>query len=190
MPATVPGIMSVLIPNLVSTGMIGTDGPKYARGVAVGLSIWVSLVKVTTIDAGSAGSGTNVPLPILIPSPVLYANLLQGRASHDLVGIFMPTFMLGLANGLSTSFLQMLVKTTHVGVGTGSGVAKFSAPPAFTSIIQGFSAAGMSGPAVSKKAAALGQALDTTIASLVLPVVVVGSASPVAATGTGFGGII
>jgi hypothetical protein len=108
----------------------------------------------------------------------------------NLLGVMAPIFLLGLANGLTAVFLQTLIKTQHVGVGTGAGVATFKAPPAFPSIIAGFASAGMVGQAASRKAQALGIGLDRTFASLFLPVAIVGTASPTAATGRGFGSIV
>lgn len=190
MPVTPVGIIGVLIPNLVATSLIGVGVPTYANGVAQGLVNWIPQVSVQTQDVGTGGSGKNVPLPLLVPQPLLVANITSGMAAQDLLGVFSPLLILGLSNGLSLAFLQMLVNTTHVGVGTGTGVASFRAPPATPSMIQGFKSAGMKGPATERKAAALGQAFDQTFASLLLPVAIVGSVTPSAATGRGFGKII
>lgn len=190
MPVTIPGIMGSVIPNLVSTGMIGTGVPQYARGVALGLSQWIPLVKVTTVDAGTAGVGKNVPLPLVVPNPLLQGNLLAGMASQGLVGLMMPLFITGLTNGLVISFAQMLVVTTHPSVGVGAGVAKLVAPPAAASIISGFAQAGMKGDATIRKALALASGLDGTFASLVLPVAIVGPPSPIGSAGSGFGNIL
>ena len=190
MPVAPPAIIGAIVPSLFSAAIVGQDVPKYASGVASGLVQWVPLVKVSTTDTGSAGVGSNVPLPVTVVQPVLYANLITGMTSQGLVGPFMPLFCLGLANGLVASFAQMLVKTTHPSVGTGGGVARFNAPPAALSVIRGFTSVGMIGPSAVQKATALGIALDRTFASLVLPVVIVGSASPVGAAGVGFGNIV
>lgn len=190
MPATVPGIMGVLIPNLVSTGMIGQGVPTYCQGVAIGLSIWAPQVKITSVDAGTAGSGKCVPIPVLAPPPLVYGNVIAGMTSNGLLGILMPAFALGLANGLSASFAQMLISTTNPTVGSGAGVAKFVAPPCTPSMLQGFASAGMKGDATVRKARAVGMAVDLTFASLVMPIVIVGPSAPFAGGGAGFGTLV
>lgn len=190
MPVTVPGIMGSLMPNLASVAVIGIGMPKYARGVALGLTEWVPQIRVNTIDTGTAGSGKNVPLPLFVPTPILYANLLAGMAAQKLIGVVTPAFIMGLTNGLALAFGQMLVNTFHPSVAVGGGVAKFTAPPAARSMISGFQRAGLKGPTATKKARALGQGLDMTFASLVLPVVIVGPSSPFPGAGSGSGGIL
>ncbi len=190
MPVTTPGIFGAVYPNLVSVGVLGSDGPKLARGIANGLVRWIPQVRVSTTDAGSAGVGSNVPLPLIIPAPLLYPALAAGMAAQGLLGIFVPVYLVGLSNGLSLAFTQMLVKTTHPGVGTGAGVAKFSAPPAASSMRQGFFEAGLKGESFTKKATAVAMGLDIVFASLVLPVIIVGSASPSPGTGVGSGSIM
>jgi hypothetical protein len=190
MPVSSPGIFRVLFPNLISVGMLGSETPKLARGIANGITRWIPQVKVSTTDVGSAGSGSNIPLPVTVANPILLANLTAGMSAFGLLGVLVPIYLVGLSNGLSSAFLQMLIKTTHAGVGTGAGVAKFSAPPARTSMINGFSSAGLKGDAAVKKASAVAQGLDVTFASLVLPVAIVGSVSPSPATGVGTGSIV
>lgn len=190
MPVISSGIANVLLPNLVSVGLMGIETPRLSRGIANGVAQWIPQVRVSTTDAGSAGSGSNIPLPLTVANPVLLANLTVGMASQGFSGVFLPPYLVGLSNGLSLAFLQMLIKTTHVGVGNGAGVAKFTAPPARVSMVNGFYSAGLKGEWSPRKAAAIAQALDTTFASLLLPVAIVGTASPAAATGVGSGSII
>jgi hypothetical protein len=182
--------MGALIPNLISVGMIGTGLPKYARGVALGLQQWIPKVRVNTIDTGTAGAGKNVPLPLVVPQPVLYLNLVAGMTAQKQIGVLMPAMAAGLANGLVICFAQTLVSTTHPSVGTGGGVAKFSAPPAAQSMISGFAQAGMVGDQATKKAKAIGGALDRTFAILVMPIAIVGPPSPAPSAGSGFGSLI
>lgn len=110
--------------------------------------------------------------------------------SAGFIGLFTPSLILGLANGLATSFLQMLISTTHPTVGTGSGVAKFTGPPAAGPMVAGFSSVGLIGEAAPRLAAAIGVSLDAAITSFVLPVAIVGSASPSPSTGMGTGKVI
>lgn len=190
MPATIPGMMSVLVPSLISAGMVGTGVSKYALGVSTGLQIWVPQVKILTVDVGTLGVGVGTPIPIIVPTPTLYANLVASMVAQGLAGPLMPALMLGLANGLTASFAQMLTQTVHPSVGVGSSVATFKAPPAVTSMLLGFSAAGMVGDGPTKKARSLGQALDQTLASLFLPIGIVGPPSIAPSGGAGFGNII
>jgi len=190
MPVTSSGITGVLLPNLISVGLLGSETPKLARGIANGLTQWIPQVKVNTTDVGFAGSGNNVPLPVVVANPILLANLTSGMIAQGIFGVFAPLYLLGLTNGLSLAFPQMLVKTTHVGVGSGAGAATFKAPPARTSMINGFSSAGLKGEAAVKKASAIAQGLDLTFANLMLPVIIIGSVSPLPATGVGSGNII
>jgi hypothetical protein len=182
--------MGALIPNLVSVAMIGTGLPKYARGVALGLQQWVPKIRVNTIDTGTAGAGKSVPIPLIVPQPILYGNLIAGMVAQKQVGVLMPSFVLGLANGLVLCFTQTLMNTTHPSVGVGGGVAKFSAPPAAQSMISGFQQAGMVGDQATKKAKALAMGLDLTFAILVMPIAIVGPPSIVPSAGTGFGGLL
>jgi len=190
MPVSPPGIIGAIVPSLVSCACIGVGTPKYANGVAQGLVRWIPLVKVTTVDGGTAGVGTNVPLPLIVPTPLLYANLLSGMLSQGFHGIMMPAFVSGLSTGLAISFFQMLIKTNHPVVGIGSGVARMQAPPAFAAISAGFSAAGMTGPGSVRAARALASGLDRTFASLLIPIAIVGPPSVSPGVGVGFGSIL
>lgn len=190
MPATPAGISGLVSANLASVGMLGMDIPKIALGIGIGVSGWVAQIVVQTADVGTAGAGSGGPVPVVIPPATMLGNIQTGFGSATLIGQFAPAFATGIANGLTQAFLQALVKTTHAGVGTGSGVAKFIAPPATPSIAGGLSSAGVIGQFAAQLAAAVGVGLDTTFASLVIPVPIVGSGSPTAATGTGVGQII
>lgn len=190
MPATIPGMMTTLIPSLAASGMLGIGVPKYALGIATGISIWLPQVKILTVDTGTAGVGAGTPTPIIIPVPVLYANLVAGMTSQGLAGPLMPAMMLGLANGLTASFAQGVTSTLHPTVGVGGGVATFRATPATSSILAGFASAGLLGDGPAKKARAIGSALDRTFASLILPIAIVGPPSIAPSAGTGVGNII
>lgn len=190
MPVTLPQVMGTLIPNLAGTAMVGVGVPKLARALGIALSQWTPLIIVSTTDAGTAGAGKGTPMPVLIPTPLLYANLFAGMTSENLVGVMMPAFVLGLTNGLVAVYLQALTNTAHVGVGMGTGVATFRPPPAFPALQAGFAAMGMVGVANAKLARALGKGLDNTFKALVQPQPVVGPATPTGASGRGFGTLI
>lgn len=180
--------MGTLIPNLVATPGVGI--PKLARGLGIGLSRWTPTIVISTSDAGTAGAGKGTPMPIIIPQPLLYANLLAGMASQKLTGVLMPAFVLGLSNGLVAVYLQGLTNTVHVGVGVGAGVARFQPPPAFPFLQAGFTAVGMVGVADAKLARALGHGLEMTFKALVQPQPIVGPPTPTGSSGRGFGTII
>lgn len=182
--------MATLIPNLVSCAMLGVGVPKLARGLGIGLSTWTPTISISTTDVGTAGAGKGVPVPIIIVQPVLYANLLAGMQSQKLLGVLAPAFIMGLTNGLVALYAQGFTNTVHAGVGTGAGVATFRPRPALPQIRAGFAAVGMTNDTNLKFARALSQGLETTFRGLVLPQPIVGSASPVATSGRGFGSIL
>lgn len=190
MPIALPAISGVLTTNLLATALIGTDTPRLASGVASGLVYWVPTVTVSTVDAGSAGVGVGVPIPWIVPQPLLLGLLTANIPPAGFTGLFTPSLILGLANGLAIAFLQMLISTTHPTVGTGSGIAKFASPPAAGPMNAGFASAGLVGDAAPRLATAIGVSLDSALASLVIPMVIAGSASPSPASGTGTGKII
>jgi len=190
MPYAPPQVTATLIPPLLASAMIGPGMPKLALGIATGLAIWVPKIKITTVDAGTAGVGEGAPVPILVPQQLLYANILLGMRFQKILGPLAPVYAVGLSTGLSLAFLQMLTSTQHPTVGTGAAVAKFGAPPAALDLRKGFSVVGLVGDGVNKKSKALGQALDRTFSSLVLPVPIVGPPSPSPSSGSGFGSII
>lgn len=190
MPVVLPAITGLLTANMTAAGMLGTDVSKIATGIATGLTQWIPQIIVQTIDTGTLGAGKGTPTPLLVPQPALYAALLAGDAAFGFIGILNPAFTLGVANGLSQAFLAMLTNTAHPSVGVGAGVARFIAPPAGPAMTAGFTAVGLKGMDMPKKANAIGQGLDTVFASLVLPVTIAGSASPSPSSGTGVGNII
>jgi hypothetical protein len=189
MPLLPFGVAGILAPALLGTGMIGTATPTFALGVGIGVSKWIKTVPVTTIDAGSLGVGSG-QLPLVVPAPLLLANITAAMASLGILGIMAPLKALGLSTGLSGAFPMGLIKTTHPGIGVGTGMAKFGSVPAAPLIIAGLAEVGMVGPSVVKIATAIGMGLNMTFATLVLPIPIVGSASPAAGAGIGFGMVI
>ncbi len=189
MPLTTSGAAGILTSNLVASVMLGTRVPQLSRGVAIGLTKWSPLIKASTKDVGTAGSGKSAPSPLVVPNPLVYSSMIAGMASQGFTGVRMPTYSLGLTNGLVATFLTAVVNTTHPSVGAGTGVAKFSAPSATTSMILGFQEAGMQGDGPIKMAKAVARALDLIFASLIVPIVIVGPSSPNPGSGSGFGGI-
>jgi hypothetical protein len=190
MPVALPAIAGTLTSSLMAVGLLGTDVSKLATGVGTGLQSWIPTIQVITVDAGTAGAGSNVPSPLLVPQPALLGALQSMIAAAGFAGQSTPQLATGLANGLAQAFLAMLVVTQHPGVGTGTGVATFICPPAAGPMAAGFASASLLGEASPRLAAAIGNALDTVFASLVMSVVIVGPASPTASSGSGTGKIL
>lgn len=190
MPIALPAMTGTLTANLLATALVGKDTPKLANGVATGLMYWVPTIRATSIDTGSVGVGVGTPIPLVVPQPVLLGFLLANIPPAGFTGLFAPSLILGLANGLALTFLQMLVSTIHPGIGSGAGVVTFRAPPAAIPMVAGFASAGLVGESSPKLAAAIGRALDASFATLVLPIAIVGSASPVPGVGAGTGSLV
>jgi hypothetical protein len=189
MPLTPVGLSAVLIPNLVGAGMLGTGLPQYALGVSNGVVLYNLQLKVITVDAGTLGAGVGL-LPLLVPQPLLLSGLFAGFAAQALIGPMAPPLAIGLANGLSLGLVQGLVTTVHPTVGVGACVARFVGPSAVPSMIAGFASAGMVGPGATKKASAIGIALDIVFQAFTLPIPIVGPPSILPGGGAGFGTVV
>jgi hypothetical protein len=189
MPLATPALTTTIATALLGSGMLGTAVPRYASGLSLGITLWAKSLLVNTIDAGVVGVGVGF-IPFLVPQPVLLANLLVAYPANGQLGPMAPLEAVGLANGISLGLLQGFLTTTHPSVGTGAGVARVSGPPAFSSLMIGFSSVGMPGPGAASKANAISIALMVTIQSLVLPIPIVGPGGPMASSGSGFGTII
>lgn len=190
MPLTSANGTAAIAAGLASVTMTGTEVTTYARGIATGISNWLSAIRVTTVDVGTTGVGNNVPLPVVIPSPVLYSNLIAGFAAQALTGTSVPSLCLGLSTGISGAFAQALIVTQHPTVGVGTGVAKFVFSTSIPFLLGGFAQAGMKGTAYVTNATAIGIGLDLTLASLTYPIAIVGASSPYAGAGIGSGSIV
>lgn len=189
MPITPASVSGLVAANLASTGNLGIAAPLIAAGVGNGVGSWNPQIVVMTVDAGSAGVGSGGPIPVPL-SGSLVGLMTAAFAAFGIKGTAGPTIATGIANGLLQAYLQGLIKTTHAGVGLGSGVATFRAPPAGPILVGGFKSAGLNGTFAEPLALAVGSALDSAFASLVVPIPIVGSASPMGASGTGLGQII
>lgn len=188
MPITPASVTGLVASNLSSTGNLGIAAPLLAAGVGNGVGTWNPQIVVMTVDAGSAGAGSGGPIPV--PLSGLVGLMTAAFAAFGIKGMAAPTIATGIANGITQAYLQGLIKTTHAGVGLGSGVATFRAPPAGPVMVGGFKSAGLNGMFAEPIALAVGSALDSAFASLVVPVPIVGSASPTGASGTGVGQIL
>jgi len=189
MPVTPFTAAAILTPNLLAVGMLGVGTPSLAQGVGIGLSTWTPKVAVESIDVGTLGAGKGVPIPVLIPPPVILTNLTIGFTAQGILGLLAPAFIAGLSNGLVQLYATALTNTTHVGVGVGSGVARFVPPPAFNDIKAGLEAVGANGDGAVKFSKALAQALESTFRTLILPQPIVGPPNIVPGVGKGFGTI-
>jgi hypothetical protein len=189
MPLAAPTLTVTLTTSLLGSGMIGSATPKFASGVAQGVTLWVKKLSVQTVDAGVAGVGTGL-FPFLIPPQLLMANLLAAYVANGQIGPMAPLEAVGLANGLAMGLLTGLIKTTHPTVGAGAGVARISGPPAYSSLMQGFSSVGIKGQGATKKANAISTALMLTLQVITLPIPIVGPVGPSPSSGIGSGKIV
>lgn len=193
MPLNPPALSSgFLVPNLASTGNLGTGVPMFSLGIAIGVCQYLTVQsRVMTVDAGTLGAGTSI-IPLIVPSPLLISSLTTGFASAGLMGVMAPKAILGIANGLMTGWLALaLLQTNHPTVGVGAGVARVVGPSAMPAMISGFAAAGMIGDGPMRMARAIGIGLDMTFAAFVQPgIPIVGSASPIGSAGVGLGTVI
>jgi hypothetical protein len=187
MPVSPSSATVILFPNLTASGFLGLGVPKLSQGLGVGISSWLQKVQVSTLDVGTLGVGKGVPVPVIVAPQLLQLNLYAGFVGQNILGLMAPLFITGLANGISQIFLAALTNTTHPAVGLGSGVARFSAPPAFSDIKIGLDSVGSSGDAAVKVARAIGQALGSTLilVTQVQPIVGPPNISPGAGPGQG-----
>ncbi len=189
MPLVTPALTGTITTSLLSSGMIGTATPKFASGVSLGLTTWAHQLVVNTVDVGVVGVGKGF-LPFLIPTPMLLTALLVSYAANGQLGVMAPLEATGLATGISLGLAQGALVTTHPTVGTGAGVARISGPPAFSSLMQGFSSVGITGSGASAKANAISSALMVVLQTLVLPIPIVGPGSITPSSGSGSGNIL
>ena len=189
MPLLPIGIQATLTPSLLATGMLGVSTPTFALGVGIGVSTWLKSVPVSTIDSGSLGVGSG-QLPLVVPQPLLLANIMASFVSMGVIGPMSMLKAVGLATGLSLAFPTGIIKTTHPGIGVGTGVAKFGPVPAAPFIIAGLAQVAMTGPGVVQVATAIGLGINLTFTALVLPIPIVGAGSPAGGAGVGYGMVI
>jgi hypothetical protein len=188
-PLVVPALTTTIATALLGSGMLGPAMPKLASGLSQGLTLWVKKLRVITVDAGAVGTGKGL-FPFLIPQPILMGSLLVAYAANGHLGPMAPLEAVGLANGITVGLAQGFLNTTHPSVGVGAAVARISGPPAFSSIMQGLSSAGITGQGASAKANAISSALMVVLQTLVLPVPIVGAAGLSPSSGSGSGSII
>lgn len=190
MPITPANLTASVLAGLAGSGFTGQLLPTLASGVGNGVAQWVGALTVVTTDVGTGGAGTGI-LPWLVPQPVLTANMLAAYAANAHVGMNAAQEATGIATGLAIGFAQGLITTTHPTVGTGAGtVLKITGAPAISFLLAGFASVGIKGESAAKKANAISQALDQTLAVSILVVPIVGPTAPYASSGAGFGRIV
>jgi hypothetical protein len=189
MPLVAPILSATITTGIFAGGLVGPAVPKLGSGLGQGIALWVRKLKVITVDVGAVGVGKGLA-PLIVPQPLLMVNLLIAYAANDQLGVMAPLEASGIANGLFVGFAQGVISTTHPSVGAGAAVARITGPTAFSSIMQGFSSAGITGQGASKKANAISIALSIVMQTLVLPVAIVGAGGPSPSSGSGSGSII
>lgn len=182
--------LSTLTPSLIGVGLIGIGTPKIIKGVAIGLALWASSRSLSTVDVGTVGVGKGF-FPLVPPVSSLLPTLQINAVSEKMLGIFTPTFLSGLASGLSFSLATGILSTSHPSVGVGTAIATIAGPPGRLSFLQGFESAGVTGETGKKLAKVIGNSLDTIYATpLITPIPIVGSPSPTGSSGIGVGKIL
>lgn len=189
MPITPPGLVGAILPNLAAVAMIGTSVPQLALGVATGVTLFNTAMKVVSVDVGTLGVGAGLG-PVVVPPPALLGAMLTSFLATGIHGVMAVPLATGLSTGIALGFAQGLIVTVNTGVGLGSGVAKFIPGPGPPAMIAGFAAAGLIGISAVQLATAIGLALTITFAALVGPIVITGPPSIVAGSGAGIGQIV
>jgi len=189
MPLVAPILSATITTGIFSVGLIGPAVPKFGSGLGTGIALWVQQLKVITVDTGAVGLGKGLA-PLIVPQNLLMSSLLAAYAVNGQLGVMAPLEATGISNGLFMGFGQGLISTTHPSVGVGAAIARISGPPAFSSIMQGFSSVGITGSGASEKASAISMALGIVLQTLVLPVAIVGAGGPSPSAGSGYGSII
>jgi hypothetical protein len=186
---TTPVATRLLTQSLKANGAQGSEVVKLAKGVALGVQAWLPKLRVQSLDSGTAGAGVGTG-PLVLPSRVLYQNLLVSFKQAGLAGEFSPNICMGLAQGLSGCFDTMTYQTAHPVVSSGVGVGTVQPPPGkvgVPAILQGLNGAGLTGQTVPQLAGAIEQGLRVSVNSLVFSIPIVGPTTPTAASGAGFG---
>jgi hypothetical protein len=189
MALTIPGAQAAFMGGLSGASIVGASSPSFALGISIGLVTWVATVSVETADVGTAGAGAGTTV-LVVPAPTLLTALQEAFPAAGLVGAMAPALATGLSNGFATAFPQANVITTHPTVGTGSGVAKFIAPPAITAMQEGLASQGMTNTGALQIAGAISTALTAVFSVFTIPVVIVGPSSSDPSTGVGTGKIV
>lgn len=185
-----PAAVAIYQADLAGCGLLGFGAPKLARALGYGVCSWLAKATVSTVDAGAAGVGSGVPMPLVIVPQVFAGALTTQMVAQNIFGLFAPLFISGVTLGTVHVFAGTFTSTTHAAVGVGSGVGRVTAPPAYADIQAGFKQAGIDGQASGKAIKAISAALDQTLASVVVLQPIVGGAGPSPATGVGTGSLV
>jgi len=177
----------ILYTNLLVCGMLGSETPKLSLGICTGIQKWLSDVKVNTIDTGNLGVGTSQAF-LTIPPPILLVSLIKAFSDAHISGAMAPLLALGLSNGLPAALLTAVVFTNHIGVGSGSAIARFQATDATKAMTEGFRAVGLDG--AEKMARALGKALPSCFGMFYMNLTIKGSSTPNIGLGKSTGKIL
>lgn len=188
---TTAAATKLIVRNLRDAGLKGSAVTQLGSGLAGGLGNWLPQLQLRSADAGSAGAGIGSGTLSGMNSRILYRNLLLGLQSVKLGGSSSGDLAKGIAGGVSECFsLLIQYQTTHPVVGSGVGTGSIRAPVGPTALnlfVRGLASAGMVGSEVPRLAAAIEQGLRVSAHSLVFSIAIVGTGSPSATTGIGFG---
>jgi hypothetical protein len=181
-----PNLTLAIIQGLASGGVVGPAVPQLAQGIAGGIMRWVPLLIVSTVDTGTYGVGSGMA-PFALDVGSLTTNLMNAYAVNGQLGPMSKPEAKGLASGLASGFAQGIMKTSHATTGSGDALARVFGPLAFSSLEQGFKAAGMKGPSSVKKCKAISTALFLGLQLFQMPIKILGPSSPSPGGGSGIG---
>jgi len=181
--------------QLSSSGLLGSNAISVAQACAKGyVQFMTTIVKVTTVDVGTAGAGSGAGKIVGALGPA-FASACSGQAAaNGLLGQSgaATCSAIGLACGNHTSALGQTT-SSHVGVGAGfgNGVLIGSLPTAFFGLLMAeASSAGLLGTSVSNLFNAIANGIAPLVPTAVVPTPIAGPPSIVPAAGSGFGSVL
>ena len=185
---TFPIFSGALASNLI----VGPYSSQLAAGLANGLFQYLTIsVSVNSIDAGTLGVGTGNGFSLILSQGVILGVLEPMLLGHGIFGLFSPSMANAIAMGVSVSMLGAQIITTNPTVGTGAGKVQL-VPTATGGLV--FAAAlkevGLTGVGSDSLGLAIGDPLDSVIATTVGVIAIAGSPSNVPSSGVGTGRLI
>jgi hypothetical protein len=176
--------------NLAAASMLGIGATNIAIGLSNGLAAFVTAgVTVTTIDVGTAGIGAG--LGFCIATPASFAPLFESSfIAEGLTGPFATPLATGLAESFSTIFSSSVATTVHTSVGVGVGSGTLISTPSLPFILPALESASITGTGGAKLANAISNALEASLSTVIVEVIIAGSPSISPSGGVGTGKLI
>jgi hypothetical protein len=195
MPITPPGLQGLLMPLVTAAGIKGTSASSLVSAISIAVTTWMQTLVVQTNDVGLLGVGVGTGKAIVTP-PALVGPLV-GAAAASLKGTAMVPLMTAIGNGVA-SFVasQVMVQTTHPGIGVGAGIGtlKIPGPAPLQGLLSAqFSAVKIMGTSMPSLAQAIATGLATGMATAIITVAITGTPivpPPVTGSSVGIGKLI